>query len=222
VERRARRPLFPGRSCFPLTPTSNTCFKDKSDQLNTIFAVLGTPNKEDVASLDAGDDVKSYLGKQIAHVDPIDLREKFPWADPQAVDLLDGLLKFLAAKRTDMVGALAHPYLSNVKSPAMQKRGAKTELAVTEQALMELSMQNKQMAELRGSTTAHDKAMDDDEAPAKLQQRSESLLAAKELLSLDYENRYDRRNHREAVEKLSAMFRNEIQGLHEQLKAAGH
>jgi len=93
---------------------------------------------------------------------------------------------------------------------------------VTEQALMELSMQNKQMAELRGSTTAHDKAMDDDEAPAKLQQRSESLLAAKELLSLDYENRYDRRNHREAVEKLSAMFRNEIQGLHEQLKAAGH
>ncbi|KAJ1469091.1 kinase-like domain-containing protein [Baffinella frigidus] len=190
VERRARRPLFPGRSCFPLTPTSNTCFKDTSDQLNTIFAVLGTPTKEEVAALDAGPDVKSYLGKQLSHKEPVDLKEKFPHAGDAAIELLIGLLKFLADERIDMA--------------------KKTELAVTEQALMELSMQNKHLAELRDG--AADETMD--EAPSKLSVRSESLLAAKELLSLNYEKKYDRRNHTEAVVKLSAMFHAEIARLH--------
>mmetsp|Transcript_60826 Transcript_60826/g.139062 ORF Transcript_60826/g.139062 Transcript_60826/m.139062 type:complete len:135 (+) Transcript_60826:1032-1436(+) len=89
-------------------------------------------------------------------------------------------------------------------------RQKKTELAVTEQALMELSMQNKHLAELRDG--AADETMD--EAPSKLSVRSESLLAAKELLSLNYEKKYDRRNHTEAVAKLSAMFHTEIEGLH--------
>jgi len=50
-----RSPLFPGSSCFPLSPdrSNNTVKKggfphSHSDQLNVIFSVLGTPSEEDM------------------------------------------------------------------------------------------------------------------------------------------------------------------------------
>lgn len=47
-----RSPLFPGTSCFPLSPAkSNTVKKNgfphsSSDQLNVIFSVIGTPKTD--------------------------------------------------------------------------------------------------------------------------------------------------------------------------------
>lgn len=44
-----RAPLFPGNSCFPLSPDHSNSIKvkgfphSKGDQLNIIFQVLGTP-----------------------------------------------------------------------------------------------------------------------------------------------------------------------------------
>ena len=38
--------------------------------------------------------------------------------------------------------------------------------------------------------------------------------SAQELLEMDLEHKYDRRNHAEAVQKLSAMFRTEITGFY--------
>lgn len=46
-----RSPLFPGNSCFPLSPDHNTKMRragfpsSKSDQLNIIFEVIGTPTE---------------------------------------------------------------------------------------------------------------------------------------------------------------------------------
>ncbi len=48
-----RKPLFPGKSCFPLSPDRNVKAKkggfpfSKNDQLAVIFEVIGTPTEED-------------------------------------------------------------------------------------------------------------------------------------------------------------------------------
>lgn len=49
-----RTPLFPGKSCFPLSPPGKKKVKvnefgfpnEKADQLNVIFDVIGSPNEE--------------------------------------------------------------------------------------------------------------------------------------------------------------------------------
>ena len=65
-----RKPLFPGGSCFPLSP-DNSGAKNTSgmpyypnDQLNVIFDVIGTPNEEDISfltDLKAQSYLKSFL-----------------------------------------------------------------------------------------------------------------------------------------------------------------
>jgi len=48
-----RQPLFPGKSCFPLSPAKSPTEQRKgfpfssSDQLSFIFAVIGTPSDDD-------------------------------------------------------------------------------------------------------------------------------------------------------------------------------
>ncbi|RLN97854.1 hypothetical protein BBJ28_00012060 [Nothophytophthora sp. Chile5] len=66
-----RVPLFPGRSCFPLSADRPTTYSDKLDQLNVIFNVIGTPGENEIGSLG---EVKQYLRK-LPKKDPRDLRE---------------------------------------------------------------------------------------------------------------------------------------------------
>ena len=49
--------------------------------------------------------------------------------------------------------------------------------------------------------------------PTKLNRKGSSL-AAEDLLAMDLEHQYDRRHHEEAVKRLSAMFRKEIDSMH--------
>jgi mitogen-activated protein kinase 1/3 len=48
-----RKPLFPGKSCFPLSPDKKIVERKNgfplsaNDQLSVIFGVIGTPNDED-------------------------------------------------------------------------------------------------------------------------------------------------------------------------------
>lgn len=53
-----RKPLFPGKSCFPLSPDKTpgpVKLNDKGfrinegDQLNVIFDIIGTPKEEDLS-----------------------------------------------------------------------------------------------------------------------------------------------------------------------------
>ena len=50
-----RKPLFPGKSCFPLSPDRHARIQAngfpvaKDDQLAVIFDVLGTPNDDDIS-----------------------------------------------------------------------------------------------------------------------------------------------------------------------------
>ena len=50
-----RKPLFPGKSCFPLSPDRQARIQAngfpvaKDDQLAIIFEILGTPEEQDIA-----------------------------------------------------------------------------------------------------------------------------------------------------------------------------
>mmetsp|Transcript_24304 Transcript_24304/g.56211 ORF Transcript_24304/g.56211 Transcript_24304/m.56211 type:complete len:371 (+) Transcript_24304:89-1201(+) len=170
-----KRPLFPGRSCFPLSPSSHTCFKDVTDQLNVIFSIIGTPSQAEIDSLEAGEDVKTYLAR-LAPSPPVDLQERFPEAGADEITILKGMIEFLAEKRMTLDQALDLPYLAGVDAPV-------------------------------------EGVEDHREAPFMLTRKS-SAMAAEDLLALDLEHQYDRRNHEEAVKRLSAMFRREIDSLH--------
>jgi mitogen-activated protein kinase 1/3 len=177
-----KRPLFPGRSCFPLSPSSHTCFKDVTDQLNVIFSIIGTPSQDEIDALEAGDDVKTYLAR-LNPAPPADLSQKFPHADKEALAILKGMLTFLASDRLTLDQALDNPFLASAETPD----------------------------DVDDETTVNYK-------PVKLARKS-SNLAAQDLLAMDLEHQYDRRNHDEAVKRLSVMFRKEIDGLHEQQRS---
>uniref|UniRef100_A0A7S0E323 Protein kinase domain-containing protein n=1 Tax=Hanusia phi TaxID=3032 RepID=A0A7S0E323_9CRYP len=184
VDKINRRPLFPGRSCFPLSPSSRTCFKEVTDQLNVIFAVTGTPSSYEIDQLDAGSesaDVKTYL-RHLHPKGPIAIANKYPHIPSEGIKLLQGLLKFLARERLDMKAALQHSFL-NSTTPRLRQ------------------LENQLMGD-------HDLDM-----PPALE-RSSSVLTAKNLLQLQLESKYNKRNHDEAVEKLSNLFRNEIEAFH--------
>jgi len=57
-----RQPLFPGRSCFPLSAREPDAYKDRMDQLNVIFDVIGTPTKEEIAKV-SDKQARKYLEK---------------------------------------------------------------------------------------------------------------------------------------------------------------
>jgi mitogen-activated protein kinase 1/3 len=106
-----RAPLFPGRSCFPLSADRPTTYSDKLDQLNVIFNVIGTPREEDIGYLG---EVKQYLRK-LPKKEPKDLKEMYPGAPIESLDLLKKMLAFNPENRISVDDALAHPFLSPVR-----------------------------------------------------------------------------------------------------------
>jgi len=114
-----RSPLFPGTSCFPLSPDRSNNVKrggfphSSQDQLSVIFSVLGTPKEEDfefVTDSKATEYLKSFPFKK-----PSELAEIYPAATSDALDLLKKMLKFSPRKRVTINDALNHPFVSKVR-----------------------------------------------------------------------------------------------------------
>jgi serine/threonine protein kinase len=91
---RERRPLFPGRSCFPLSADNPTTYVDRMDQLNLILAVMGSPSEADINECDA--DVQVYLRK-LPPRPAVPLAKKFPGASHNALDLLQKVCGFVCS-----------------------------------------------------------------------------------------------------------------------------
>eukprot|EP00742_Colponemidia_sp_Colp-10_P003251 GILJ01003461.1.p1 GENE.GILJ01003461.1~~GILJ01003461.1.p1 ORF type:complete len:447 (-),score=62.86 GILJ01003461.1:208-1548(-) len=118
-----RGPLFPGSSCFPLSPDHHhgegTGYsRASSDQLNIIFEVLGTPSVDDMAFL-TDPKARSYL-KTFPPRAGKPFRTVFPGSCPAALDLLSRMLVFNPFLRTSVDDALAHPYLADVRNKAKE------------------------------------------------------------------------------------------------------
>ncbi|CAK88232.1 unnamed protein product (macronuclear) [Paramecium tetraurelia] len=114
-----RAPLFPGTSCFPLSPERSAIAKkggfpySNTDQLTVIFSVLGTPGEKDmdfVTDKKAIEYLKSFPKKpKVAFV------EIFPGAPPEALDFLDKCLQFSPKIRITLDQAIEHPMLQKVR-----------------------------------------------------------------------------------------------------------
>lgn len=119
-----RGPLFPGSSCFPLSPDHKhkTDYRfhtrGKHDQLNMIFNLLGTPSEEDIAALER-DDAKRYI--QCFAKRPGDgLRSKFPHVEDNSVELIEAMLRFNEKKRIAVNEALEHPIFEGIKDASKE------------------------------------------------------------------------------------------------------
>lgn len=120
-----RKPLFPGKSCFPLSPDRHARIQAngfpvaKDDQLAVIFDVLGTPNDEDISFVT---DAKAigYL-KSFTPNARLNFDEKYPGATADGVDLLNRMLQFNPYFRISVDEALSHPFFQRVRKPHKEK-----------------------------------------------------------------------------------------------------
>jgi mitogen-activated protein kinase 1/3 len=126
-----RGPLFPGSSCFPLSPDHKhkTDYKfhtkGKHDQLNMIFNLLGTPNESDINDLERAD-AKKYI-KCFAARQGEGLRSKFPEATVhhESVDILEAMLKFNPKQRIEVSKALDHKLFVDIRDKSKERVASK-------------------------------------------------------------------------------------------------
>lgn len=119
-----RSPLFPGTSCFPLSPDRNATSKkggfphSSQDQMSLIFSVLGTPAEEDlefVTDAKALEYLKSFPPKKC-----VNFADLYPAATKDALDLLQKCLIFNPFKRITIDAAINHPFLSKVRDKSRE------------------------------------------------------------------------------------------------------
>jgi len=123
-----RGPLFPGSSCFPLSPDNKhkTDYKyhtrGKHDQLSMIFNLLGTPSEEEIVSLER-EDARRYI-HCFASREGEGVRSKYPHVEGESVDILERLLRFSPKERLSVTQALEHPLFLDIREPSKETAAA--------------------------------------------------------------------------------------------------
>jgi mitogen-activated protein kinase 1/3 len=113
---RFRSPLFPGHSCFPLSPTNLPTRRiagfpvSPRDQLNVILSKLG--HTIDLSFI-TDSEGKKYLAQHPAYF-ALDFGAIFPHSEPEALDLLKKMLTMNPHKRITAKEALRHPYFRDL------------------------------------------------------------------------------------------------------------
>lgn len=114
-----RSPLFPGNSCFPLSPDHQTKMRragfpsSNSDQLNVIFEVIGTPDESEIDFIT--DDKASLYLKSFGHRDKKSLALIYHGSHPTLVELIEKMVVFDPRKRVNFEEALRNPYFEEVR-----------------------------------------------------------------------------------------------------------
>ena len=113
-----RNCLFPGGYCFPLSPKRNQKLDEdgipidtKNDQLEHIFALIGTPNETDTSFV-TDEKARLYLN-QFAPKSP-DFEKRFPSCEPSGLKLLAEMLQFNPFFRPTIEECLQSPYFEKV------------------------------------------------------------------------------------------------------------
>ena len=113
-----REPLFPGGSCFPLSPNhkdNDPYSRGMSDQLNLIFNVLGTPTDDDMQSI-MQDDARRYI-RCFKERSGTGLKSKLKLESAAAINMLTSMLIFDHKQRITGESLISHPYLDDVRRP---------------------------------------------------------------------------------------------------------
>mmetsp|Transcript_30086 Transcript_30086/g.68090 ORF Transcript_30086/g.68090 Transcript_30086/m.68090 type:complete len:360 (-) Transcript_30086:165-1244(-) len=90
--------------------------KNYQDQLLVIFQIVGPPTEEDLQVV-PNPEVREYIRKLPKPTRIIPLKERFPKARPEAIDLLSMMLRFNPHKRPTAAQCLEHPYLAEYHDP---------------------------------------------------------------------------------------------------------
>ncbi len=120
-----RKPLFPGKSCFPLSPNNKLTEKRKgfpfssTDQLNIIFQKIGTPSEDD-RSFVTDTKATEYLDA-FPDCDRVDFKEIYKGGGEEALDLLNKFLQFNPYFRINIDDWLEHPFLADVRKKELEK-----------------------------------------------------------------------------------------------------
>ena len=123
-----RTPLFPGNSCFPLSPEKVSAVKksgyprSNTDQMNVIFSILGTPSAEDVEFV-SDPKALQYL-KSFPETKKTDIKDLYKGSSAEAIDFISKLVVFNPKKRMTVDQALSHPYLGKVRDKKKEKLAA--------------------------------------------------------------------------------------------------
>ena len=99
--------LLLGKPVFPGTSTLN--------QLDRIMEVTGRPLPEDIEAIQSS--LAATMLESLPATKPKPLRDLFPAASDDALDLLKNLLQFNPSKRLSADEALEHPYVSQFHNP---------------------------------------------------------------------------------------------------------
>ena len=118
-----RKPLFPGSSCFPLSPDHKAEKKhgfphSSTDQLNVIFDIIGTPSEEErsfVTDAKALEYMKTFTTRP-----RVDFKELYPSAGKDAIDLINKMLVFNPYFRIAVQEAMAHPFFDGTRDKAKE------------------------------------------------------------------------------------------------------
>ena len=141
-----RKPLFPGKSCFPLSPDKHVKEERKgfpfsrNDQLAVIFEVIGTPDQDD----------RSFVtdAKALEYLDAFpqrpktDLNKLYPGGGADSIDLLNRMLVFNPYFRVTVDEALQHPFFKKV-------RKAEKEITSTQEIMIEFEKEHLDKKKLR-------------------------------------------------------------------------
>lgn len=139
-----RFPLFPGTSCFPLSPQlkpeggDDSQYLQQGEQIIMICKILGTPSEEEAGFI-ADRGAKQYL-KLLPKNAGRPFKEAYPDCTEEEVDLLTQMLRFNPFMRITAKEALAHPYFKGVRC---KKRETETSpIALSTKAPDSVSIEN--------------------------------------------------------------------------------
>lgn len=124
----SRRPLFPGTSCFPVSPAHDQSVRvmgfpvSPRDQLRTIVDVKGTPSEEDLEFVN--DPKAEKYVKSFEKQERKAWSDLFPGASKDALGLLEQLLTFNPYYRITAKEALRHKYFENVRKKQQEMEGS--------------------------------------------------------------------------------------------------
>ena len=126
-----RTPLFPGQSCFPLSPPGSKKVKvnefgfpnEKADQLNIIFDVIGSPDEESMGFVSDPNAVLYLKSLSQKKKNKINFKAKFPGSSEESLDLLQKMLIFDPKKRITVQESLEHPFFKSIRDKNKEEEG---------------------------------------------------------------------------------------------------
>lgn len=133
---RNRKPLFPGASCFPLSPSEQPTTLiaglpvSPRDQLNHILSIHGNPSAADTKFIN-DKKAEDYL-RGFPVQEKKQYRDLFKHADPNAIELLEKLLTFNPYYRITAKEALRLKYFADVREKILEAEFVKPIFLMTD------------------------------------------------------------------------------------------